>query len=54
MRQHGIHMREPDAHNQISLRGLHVKGHRYQTAGTACLTELQKPSTASGGPSTKP
>lgn len=54
MRKHGIHMPEPDAHNNINLHGLHVKGHHYQTAGTACLAELQKTPATSSGPSKAP
>ncbi len=42
MRRHGIHMPEPDAAGHVSLRGLHVKSRRYQTVGSACLSNSSK------------
>jgi hypothetical protein len=39
-RRHGIHLPEPDAHNNINTRGLHLKSHRNNIVMSACFREV--------------
>lgn len=40
VRQHGIHMPEPDAHNNINTRGLHLRSHHNNIVVTGCLHKV--------------
>jgi hypothetical protein len=39
-RRHGIHLPEPDAHNNINTRGFNLKSHRNSIVMSACFREV--------------
>jgi hypothetical protein len=39
-RRHGIHLPEPNAHNQVNTRGVDIKGHRREVAMSDCFHKV--------------